>query len=276
MGFPMEPAENNSGQESQITPDTGQDNSQGSQETINPAWNDVLKLVPETLHSQITPHFRNWDKGVQQRFQEIRNQYQPYEQYKPFLESQVSPDDLRMGYGLLQAVYQKPQEVIQAIQQTFGLTQEQAEDLVEQATENDNDPYANIPPQFMEEFMRMKQQTELQGKILLERRNQEIQEQQNRQLDNTLSELKSKYGDFPDEWVLSRALQLNNNIEAAVQEYHSLIEKELAARNRPKPPVLLGQNSGPIPENSVDPRKLTDRDTKNLVAEMLKRAAESQ
>lgn len=273
MGFPLEPTN---------SPEPSEEQGQGNsvQDNINPAWNDVLGLIPETLHSQITPHFSKWDKGVQERFQQVHSQYEPYKAYQTFVESQISPDDLRMGYGLLQAVYQKPQEVIQAIQQTFNLTPQQTQALLEQQGEAEDeenvDPYANIPPQFMEEFMRVKQQADINSRILLQQRDAQLQQQQSDLLDQAINGLKAQYGNFDDQTervILSRAAQMNGDLEGAAREVFNLIEAQLAARNRPTPPKLLGQNSGPIPENHVDPRKLNDRDTKNLVAEMLKHAA---
>lgn len=124
--------------------------------------------------------------------------------------------------------------------------------------------------------MRVKQQADINSRILLQQRDAQLQQQQSDLLDQAINGLKAQYGNFDDQTervILSRAAQMNGDLEGAAREVFNLIEAQLAARNRPTPPKLLGQNSGPIPENHVDPRKLNDRDTKNLVAEMLKHAA---
>src|SRR5215510_13309568 len=79
---------------------------------INPAWNEMLGGIPSEYHSQVIPHLQKWDKGVNDRFQQVHSQY---EGYRPFIENQVSPEDINFSMGLLNAINNDPIAVQQAL-----------------------------------------------------------------------------------------------------------------------------------------------------------------
>jgi hypothetical protein len=246
--------------------DSGQGNFDGG--NVNPAWNDVLSIIPTEFHSQVTPHFDKWDKGVQGKISEVHKQY---ENYKPFVESQISPDDLRMGYGLLQAVYNKPLDVIRAMQQSFGLDLSELLE-VESGEEEVETDYAQLPPEVQNQLATLQRQSETMGQILLKQREEALAAEESKRLDQEITSLKQKYGEFDEEVVLT--LMLNGyDSEQAVQRYQQLANNIRSASNRPPAPQLLG-SGGAIPDKSVDPRKLNPKETRNLVAEMLRASAQ--
>jgi len=53
----------------------------------NPAWESLLKLIPQELHSQVTPVLEEWDKGVNSRFAK-------YAPYKQIVDAEVDPSFL--------------------------------------------------------------------------------------------------------------------------------------------------------------------------------------
>ena len=254
---------------------TGIDPGQGNSEVgnNNPAWNDVLNVIHKEFHSQVTPHFSNWDKGVQDKINNVRGEYATYEPYKAFVESQVSPDDLRMGYGLLQAIYKEPLRVIQAMQESFGLD---LSELLGSQENNDPDPsidanIAQLPIEVQQQLARLQQQSDTMGQLLLRQREEALEAEEAKKLDDEFAALKQKYGDFDEEIVLT--LMLNNySAENAVQRYLQHVNGIRTANNKPPAPQLLGSGSA-IPDRQVDPRKLNARQTKDLVTEMLKAAA---
>jgi hypothetical protein len=257
MGFPLENSGNN------VDPSQGNSDSGN-----NPAWNDVLSVIPQELHSQVTPHFSNWDKGVQEKINQVHQQYNPY---KPFVESQISPDDLRMGYGLLQAINTKPLDVIRAMKESFGLDLTELLDVPNNEPDPNETQYAQLPPEIQQQLAALQRQSELQGQILLKQREEALAAEQSQILDKELAEARQKYGDFDEEIVLT--LMLNGyTTDQAVQRYNQHVGAIKAASNRPQPPQLLGSGSA-IPDQAVDPRKLNPRQTKDLVAEMLRAAA---
>lgn len=71
----------------------------------NPAWAPILEAVPAAFHNMVKPKLVEWDKGVQDRFTKIHEQYAPF---KPFLEQQVDPNSLRQGLQLVRNLDQDP------------------------------------------------------------------------------------------------------------------------------------------------------------------------
>src|SRR5215510_10893077 len=88
---------------------------QGPEATgINPAWNELLSQIPEDKYSEVTPILDKWDKGVQQRFKSVHDQYAPY---KPFMDSGIGTEDINFALGLLNAVQTEPDKVMKALQE---------------------------------------------------------------------------------------------------------------------------------------------------------------
>lgn len=83
---------------------------------INPAWNPYLKDVPEGLHDMVTPAFKAWDEGVQKRFQEINDQWAPFQRFR---DAKIEPDYIERSIGLAQQLQQDPVGVYQALNQFF-------------------------------------------------------------------------------------------------------------------------------------------------------------
>lgn len=96
----------------------------------NPAWDPILNLIPEQLHSQVIPHLSKTDKHVQ----ELQQRYAPY---KSFIDQGISPDVIDNSLTLGQMIAKDPQAVITQMQEQFGLTRAEAEDLAEDIADDD-------------------------------------------------------------------------------------------------------------------------------------------
>lgn len=96
----------------------------------NPAWDPILDLIPEQLHSQVIPHLSKTDKHVQ----ELQQRYAPY---KSFIDQGISPDVIDNSLTLGQMIAKDPQAVITQMQEQFGLTRAEAEDLAEDFADDD-------------------------------------------------------------------------------------------------------------------------------------------
>jgi len=101
---------------SQIT-DTGTDVSPGpvteQSETINPAWNELLGILPDPFKPLVTPHLRKWDKN----FTEVQTKYKPFD---TFLEQGVNPEDLTNAYQVFRVLNDNPRAIYDRMVETFG------------------------------------------------------------------------------------------------------------------------------------------------------------
>lgn len=249
------------------------DNSQQGQQsggTINPAWNDLLGVVPSQLHSQVTPHLQKWDSNFQTKVNEVHSQY---EGWKPFIDGGVNPQDVDFALGLLNAVSTNPQEVLSALQEWIdgegdgGSQNFVPDEQGQQFNSPDGLPDISQHPAYQE----LESAVQTMAQILLGQREEEQQTLAEQQLEQELSSLKDQYGEFDERYVLGLAMNDENiSLEDAVKEFHSLSENILSGKRKPGPPIL--GSGGASPASQVNPAQMGPKDTRALVAQMLQQA----
>jgi hypothetical protein len=240
----------------------------GGSSGINPAWNEMLQAIPEEYHSQVTPHLQKWDKGVQDRFNQVHSQY---DGYKPFVENEISPDEIQFAMGLLNAVNNDPLAVREAInswieQEGIEKAQGEGQPQGEQGQQNGQFDLASHP-----EYQQMSQVVQEMAQILVNQREQEQQSQEDSELDQELSQLAEQHGEFDEPFVLSR-MAAGATGEQAVQEYQQFVQQVLSGQRKPGPKVLGG--GGSLPQNNIDVKKLDGKERRSLVENMLRAAAQ--
>lgn len=114
---------------------SGEDTSQDTNTDAtgkNPAWDPILSLIPEQLHSQVIPHLSKTDKHVQQLQQSIAP-------YKSIIDRGISPDVINQSLTLGQAIAENPQAVYDQMRSQFNLTHEQAIEAINDAGNEDDE-----------------------------------------------------------------------------------------------------------------------------------------
>lgn len=241
--------------------DIGQEGGNPTTGGVNPAWNDVLGIIPETLHSQITPHFQKWDQNFQTQIQKVHSQYEPW---KPFIDNGVDPADVDYGLGLLNAIATNPQEVLSALQEAL---QSESGDL-EQQGQNESTPGAtNFDISQHPEFQKVQGLVDTMAELLLSQKEQEQQAQEDAALEQELETLREQHGEFDEETVLSLALKYDGDLEKAYQHYSQVFG---SSQRQPGPPIL--GSGGSAPNFSLDPKKMDSVQTRQTVAQYLKDA----
>lgn len=270
------------GQEVQGSEEVSQETSQEvSQETaestdsINPAWNDLLSVVPSMLHSQVTPHLKKWDQNYQTGISKVHSQYEPYKQ---FVENKIDPSQLDYGYQLVQALENKPAEVIDALitfarDNDIQLTSLQQQQLAEAAAESeqglDENDISSHPQvqQLMQQVEALKQQVE-----------QTTEKEQlaaaEKQLDADLANLREKYGEFDEEWVFTKCLaDPKGDLEAAVKAFKAFEEsvaEKVSSSSRPGAPQVLGPGGGNVTAGLEPPK--TEAERKSRIQSILQQS----
>ncbi len=239
---------------------TGGEGQQGSDQG-NPAWGEFLGVVPQELHHQITPILKKWDDGVNERFNKVHSDYAAF---KPFKESGVDPAVLQQGYQIHQALQSDPKRVFEAL---VGAYPDLLEGMQQQSGQGQQEPTAEDMLQKRLDAMDA-QQRQIAEVMIAQHRAEEVQ-RADAQLDAELKQMRTTHGDFDDEWVLSK-LQANPRmtVEAAVQSYQQF-ENKVRSKYAPKPLFMGGGSSG-LPGSAPDVKKLSDKDTNNYVAEILR------
>lgn len=235
----------------------------------NPAWNDVLSILPEQFHSVVTPKFQEWDNAAQSRIETLNSSLKEFESYKPFVEHGITPDELEQGVRLMYEIQNNPQGVYEALANAYNFNQ-QAMANTPVANANDNtDDDDDDPPIPMDDprYAQINQQLELVSKIVLNDAQAKQAAAADAALEKELEQLRKDHGDFDEDYVLTKALN-GASLTDAISAYQSLVQR---LTPQPFAPNVLGSSGGGtgLPSNAIDPTKLSGKETRNLVAEML-------
>lgn len=263
--------ESNSGTLPEVTP--GPESGGG-----NPAWNDFLRDVPQSMHPMFEPHLKKWDSNVQDRIQQVHSQYADY---KPFAEAGINKDLLNEALQVYNAINDNPQEVLRILNETYGSNQIQQQGQGQQGIQSNQgfqpEVVAEHPVgeggQYNPEFARLQEMTNTMAQLLIQQENARQDLMADQELDKELGDLKQKFGDYDENFVLSY-MNIGMSGEDAVKTYLAAKNEILSNHNRPPAPITVS-GSGQLPSNAVNPAAMNEKDTKALVAAMM-RATNSQ
>ncbi len=247
---------------------TGGEGQQGGDQG-NPAWGEFLNVVPQELHHQVTPILKKWDDGVQERFSKVQSDYAGY---KAFKDQGIDPSILQQGHQIYQALQTDPKRVFEAL---TGAYPELLEGLQQQNPSGQGQQEPTEQDLLQKRLDAMDSQQRQIAEVMIAQHRAEEVARADAALDAEFADMRKKHGAFDEEWVLSK-LQVNPrmSVESAVQAYQQF-EAGIRQKYAPKPLFMGGGSSG-LPGSAPDVKKLSDKDTTNYVAEILRRHAEAQ
>jgi hypothetical protein len=261
------PIEQPSGGEVQGIESTG-DNSPG----LNPAWEPVLSLLPEQFHNVVTPHFQQWDQAAQSKIEAANSSLKEFEPFKPLLEHGISFDEVTNGLRLAYEINNNPENVYKALVEAYKFGQQP--ETPNEDNEGESDLIAKLPPELQSQLGQQGDLLKTVAQIVLNDAQAKQQATADKELDDELNSLREKIGDYDERYVLS-LMQGGMSAEEAGQAFVEL--KQSFNQSRPFAPTVLGGSGGSgIPSNAIDPTKLSSKDTRSLVAQMLEQAAKQR
>jgi hypothetical protein len=231
----------------------------------NPAWQEYLEPIPQEYHEKVRPVLEKWDKGVQERFNQVHQQYEPW---KPIIDAGVDPETASFSINLLNAINENPQQVWEAIGNYYQLNGKPGSSSgqgLEEPDQPEEDPYANRVSQ-------LERQNQIMAQHLVRRREEELEAQASAELDRELTEQRQKNkarGDFNEEFVLAQ-MQNGKSTEEAVNAYYAFRDNEI--KKYRQMPLIMGSGGGVPQFGNTDVRKMSDKDANNLVVQMLAQA----
>ena len=230
---------------------------------VNPSWQEYLNEIPQEFHDKVTPAFQKWDAGVQERFNRVHQQYEPW---KPIIEAGVDPETASFSINLLNAINDNPEQVWKAIGEYYNLAQGSTSGQGQEGPEDtEDDPYDG-------RLSQIERQNQIMAQHLIRQREQELEAQASKELDRELTELRNKNktrGDFNEQFVLAQ-MQAGKSSEEAVEAYYQFRDTEL--KKYRQMPLIMGSGGGVPQFGNTDVRKLSDKQTGDLVVQMLAQA----
>lgn len=252
---------------------------------VNPAWDTLKEKLPKEFHSQIDPILSEWDKGVQQKFQQHAEELRRYDAWKEFVDNNVDPGQLRVASQMAQNLNNDPVTFynnLASMLRERGLIQEaqqaqQAADNAEtlEGLEQVTDPRVDALAQ--------QQQRLIEG-LAAERQAQQQAEADarlNQQIQGEMAALEAKTGELP-QWVkdevfsrgaimtqqLGRPVPLQEAFIAFQQVRQQMLNTPRPGENAPR--VVPG--GGGFPANRPDPNALKTYDGRTAaIADIIKR-----
>jgi len=220
-----------------------------------------LAKIPEADRPVVARYIQDWDRGVQQRFQAIHEQYKPYKEFG-------DAADVEKAIKVSQLLDADPEQVFNLLARELGY-QVGAPEPQRTSQSDFQNPWEDlgIPDEFAN--MVVQQQNLLEALVAkvsgIDTATQDQQDQA--ALDDLLGALHDKYGDYDETYVMAHIVQ-GMDPEAAVDQWNNSIQSAINSRSsRPAPTVLGG--SGTVPQSGVDPRKMSGQDVRNFLADQL-------
>lgn len=247
---------------------SGSDGTQGQSSSdggtgFNPNWSGIMEMIPEERHSDAQRILSEWD----QNYSKVQSSYKPYEQYA---SAGVEPDEIDFALNLANAVSTQPEEVLQILQayvEQEGNGQMDTEQFEGGSGDQGQSPDgSSFDLSSHPDFQRYQQAVDAMAQIMQQQREQQQEQEEDARLEQELSQLKEQHGEFDDNFVIAQMLN-GMEPEDAVKAYHSLVEN-IQSKQRPPGPRVLG-TSGQIPNQDIDPKKLSSSDRRNYVAQLL-------
>lgn len=236
----------------------------GEQPNPDSLAGDFLKNIPEADRGVVERYVKDWDAGVTKRFQSIHEQYQPYKELG-------DPQALQQAIQLQQLIDNDPEYVYRVLAQEFGQSEGGTGTGGGSAPVSTPPEFEGLPEQFVEQWQTQQTMLENLAQLVLAGRQESTEREEDAALDFEMDRLKKQYGDFDEEFVLAKMWNGASG-DDAVKAYQSLTQNIINGQSKPKPqpPGMFG--GGVIPSDSPDVSRLSGKETRNLVAELLSRA----
>lgn len=224
-------------------------------EGLGTEWNDIISAIPEDRRAEFGPKIKERLSG-----------YEPLRQWEDLQKSGITPDHVGTALNIYHVIENNPREVYETIGKHLGITPQQAKEVVKEVQEEVDS--GNTSP----ELVALQNQVNILAQIALAQRETEqsasVAAQQDKLLEDEMTALKNRHGEFPEDEIIMRMLHKELSAEEAYNDYMSHVTE--IQKRRPAPFVM--GSGGAIPRQPLDVTKLTGPETKNVVAQMLGQA----
>lgn len=237
--------------------------------------NSFLQGIPDQDRPIVQKYMKDWDSGVTKQFQKI------HDEYKPFKELKLTPDELVKAEGLWEVLNSDPHRMYRTLAEMIENGDiEVPEEFLNNNDDQSNQPqaeqepaalYEGLPQAFLDRFQQMEQALLQVGEHLTTQQEQAQIDADNKVLDDLLGNMHTTHGEFDEDFILAK-LASGHSPEQAIESYKSFVASLTAPKNTPSQvPAFLSGNGG-VPTSQGDPTKLNSKQTQQLMVEMLKAA----
>lgn len=228
---------------------------QAQESSGNPAWSEILSAVPEDYHQALTPVLQNWDKGVNEKFSKIHEEYAPFKG--------VDAEQFEFAMGLADRVENDPLEIYNALHSYLS-----EQGLLESLGQEDDGDTADDSNPYDAKISQLEQGFQTMAEAYLYQEQMKAEAEEDAALEAELDEMRDKYGDFDEDYVLSKMVN-GMDTEDAVRAYVEFVDKLATGSQRPAPRIVSSAGNFPG-QGTVDPKKLNADQRQDFIADYLR------
>lgn len=245
-----------------IDPTTGFDPAAEQPDSPGSMVNPFLKNVNPADRPVLERYLKDWDANVTRRFQSIHDQYRPYKDLGDV-------DTIQSAMAVYKMLDSDPMQIYKLLQESLadelassGQSPQVGQPAMQPGATGPHEVWGELPPAAIEKLGQMEQLLTAMAERLIDGDKQKKQADDDAHLEQTLNSLREKFGDFDEEYVLSKMFR-GMKPEEAVQAYKQFVTGIVSQNGgRPAPRLLTGAGSIPTgqqPANSEE-RKSTFAD----------------
>jgi hypothetical protein len=231
----------------------------------------LLKDTPDEHRTILEPYIKKWDAGVSRRFSELQGQLKPYKEFGELEQVEQAMQFYRMLEDDNEArkIYESLNEYFNP--QKPGGTTPGANGQVPLGDPGEEQEFQELPPAIMQQLQRQEQILQALAQNYLSQQQESQQAEEDRLLEQTLSQLKAEFGEFDEDYVLAKMYNGADPADA-VKAYQAMMQQQLAAYQQKQrtPPTLGG--GGTVPQESQNLANVPSKDLKNFVAGLLEQS----
>ena len=271
---PAAGADQNSGQQQTDTSQqtSGSGGQQEQSNGFNPAWNSLLGKIPQGLHKLIEPDLRQWDENFRNKTQEVQSRYEPYQF---LIDNEVAPDQVEAALQIMSLIEADPRAFHTQMGEFYK--DQWGDQGQQEVSQGGNEPQFSLDSEEFDitqhpKFQELLQNQDAMAQFLAQQIEQQQTDEAEAELEQEETRLKEQYGEFNEEAVYSYALQNDVDLEEAVKWYVNLQNQIRSAPRANDSAPNVFTPSGGVPSSQPNPGSLSDKQTRELVADFLRRS----
>lgn len=252
------------------------DDNEGSPSII-PQWKPILDAVPAEYHNALLPTLQEWDANVSRRFQKIHDEVAPYKELEEY-----DPATVKEAVDVYTQLLENPAATWETIGKAFGLSPQVSS---QSDSSNDDEDFdgLELPDALRARLAKLDDHDRVLDLVtteLLARRQAEEEAREDAALEAYLADLEEQYGEYDVDYVVG-LIGAGVSGEEAMERWQAIAGSATSTSTTADPvrsalPKVMSSTGG-VPAasgNAQDLSKLSNQDTKALVENILRLAAQ--
>lgn len=228
---------------------------------------EILKDAPKEHVSIMEPYLKRFDAGSTRRFQDLSNKFKHYE---PLGWDEETTQQMAEVYRVLN---EEPESLYEALK---DLLEVEAQNQSESEGGESDQAIQGFPTEWKSQLDQQQQVLEAMATLFLQEQTAKQEATEDSELDTYLGQLKAEYGDFDEEYVLTK-ISNGSDGEAAVKSYFKIVQDHVNRANSVTdglPPVSLSSaGGGALPVGELQKLgQVPSKDIQNLIANVMRQA----